>query len=97
MGACARTLLVFVYLFLSRSPEPEIDPSTSIQDWLDDIKFSTYLPHFTEAGYEKLSELAGLLDSDLKEMGITLVGHRNKILRTIRALPVTNNEHSVKV
>ena len=67
-----------------------MDFSTTVHDWLHDIKLSLYVPHFTGAGYEALSELAGLADNDLKEMGITLIGHRNKILRTIRKLPITD-------
>ena len=66
------------------------EPSTPIKEWLDAIKLSAYMPYFTTAGYKELSDLAGLLDHDLKEMGITLIGHRNKMLRTIRSLPITD-------
>ena len=68
------------------------EPSTPIKDWLDEIRMSSYMPHFTSAGYKELSDLAGLLDDDLKSMGISLVGHRNKMLRTIRSLPVTGEK-----
>jgi ephrin-B len=68
---------------------PNTVSTTSVKDWLDEIKMSSYMPHFATAGYESLSDLAGLMDNDLKELGISLVGHRNKMLRTIRSLPIT--------
>ena len=52
------------------------------------------MPHFAAAGYERLSDLVGLLDDDLKELGISLVGHRNKMLRTIRSLPVAQEKNA---
>ena len=67
---------------------PYTGSTTTVQDWLQEIKMSSYMPHFAAAGYERLSDLVGLLDNDLKELGISLVGHRNKMLRTIRSLPI---------
>lgn len=52
----------------------------------------SYIPHFTQAGFKQLSDLAGLLDSDLQVIGVSLIGHRNKMLRTIRTLPITDQE-----
>ena len=60
-----------------------------IKEWLHDIKMSSYIPYFTEAGFTQLSDLAGLQDNDLQNIGISLIGHRNKMLRTIRSLPIT--------
>ncbi|XP_028393819.1 ephrin type-A receptor 4a-like [Dendronephthya gigantea] len=65
----------------------------TVEEWLDDIKMSSYVPHFIAAGYENVADLAGLLDNDLKTMGISLVGHRNKMLRTIRSLPITEEKN----
>ena len=66
------------------------DPAILIKEWLHDIKMSSYIPHFTQAGFTQLSDLAGLLDSDLQVIGVSLIGHRNKMLRTIRTLPITD-------
>ena len=60
-----------------------------IKEWLHDIKMSSYIPHFTQAGFTQLSDLAGLQDRDLQAIGVSLIGHRNKMLRTIRSLPIT--------
>ena len=61
-----------------------------IKEWLHDIKMSSYIPHFTQAGFAQISDLAGLVDSDLQGIGVSLIGHRNKMLRTIRSLPITD-------
>jgi ephrin-B len=61
-----------------------------IKEWLHDIKMSSYIPHFTQAGFTQLSQLGGLMDGDLQSIGISLIGHRNKMLRTIRSLPITD-------
>ena len=61
-----------------------------VKEWLYDIKMSSYIPHFTQAGFNQLSDLAGLLDNDLQGIGVSLIGHRNKMLRTIRSLPITD-------
>ena len=66
------------------------DPAILIKEWLHDIKMSSYIPHFTQAGFIQVSDLAGLLDSDLQVIGVSLIGHRNKMLRTIRTLPITD-------
>lgn len=65
------------------------DPAMLVKDWLNEIRMSSYIPHFKQAGFEQLSELGGLLDSDLQVIGVNLIGHRNKMLRTIRNLPVS--------
>ena len=42
---------------------------------------SSYIPHFTQAGFNQVSDLTGLMDSDLQGIGISRIGHRNKMLR----------------
>ena len=51
---------------------------------------ASYIPNFTQAGFTKVSELAGLQDNDLQVVGVSLIGHRNKMLRTIRSLSITD-------
>ncbi|XP_028393816.1 ephrin type-A receptor 4-like isoform X2 [Dendronephthya gigantea] len=65
-------------------------PPSEISEWLRDIKMASYIPHFTQAGFTKISELAGLQDNDLQVVGVSLIGHRNKMLRTIRSLSITD-------
>ncbi|XP_046850241.1 ephrin type-B receptor 2-like [Xenia sp. Carnegie-2017] len=65
------------------------DPAMLVKDWLNEIRMSSYIPHFKQAGFVQLSELGGLLDGDLQVIGVNLIGHRNKMLRTIRNLPVS--------
>lgn len=54
---------------------------------------NSYVPHFAAAGYQRVSDLAGLLDKDLKDLGVSLVGHRNKMLRTIRSIPISEENN----
>jgi hypothetical protein len=46
----------------------------------------SYKTMFIEAGYTKQSEIIDLTDADLKTIGITLIGHRNKIMKGIETL-----------
>ena len=64
----------------------DADTSNDLADWLKSIKMGSYTWHLIAAGYRTPSQLSGLQDSDLKAMGITLIGHRNKILKGIKAI-----------
>ncbi|CAB4014881.1 ephrin type-A receptor 5 isoform X5, partial [Paramuricea clavata] len=67
-----------------RSPETMDDEANffiTISDWLTSIKMGSYKTMFIEAGYTKQSEIIDLTDADLKTIGITLIGHRNKIMK----------------
>ena len=46
----------------------------------------SYKTMFIEAGYQKQSDIIDLTDEDLKNIGITLIGHRNKIIKGIETL-----------
>ena len=81
------------HIFCFSNQVPDTGSTTSVKEWLNEIKMSSYMPHFAVAGYEQLTDLAGLLDNDLKDLGISLVGHRNKMLRTIRSLPITQENN----
>ena len=60
-----------------------IEPQSPIHEWLDSIKMSKYASNFTEAGYNRLSQIVNVTEQDLSDMGITLVGHRHKIHQSI--------------
>lgn len=63
------------------------DPRNSIiGDWLYSIKMGDYTTVFRDAGYESPYQLKGIGDEDLLKMGVRLIGHRNKILKAVRAL-----------
>jgi ephrin-B len=50
-----------------------------------------YKDMFIEAGYTKQSEIIGLTEYDLKNIGVTLIGHRNKIMKGIETLRARKN------
>ena len=77
-----------------RSPETVddlVDFSSSLVEWLQSIKMKKYAAVFSAGGYENPVQLFHLTDTDLKGMGITLIGHRNKILKSIQALQAEMN------
>lgn len=45
-----------------------------------------YNTNFKTAGYNDLTQVTCLKDSDLKGIGVTLIGHRNKIYKSIRSM-----------
>lgn len=66
--------------------EGDVDLSAALREWLESIKMGDYAKNFIAAGYKRPCELYGIKEDDLKEMGITLVGHRNKISKGIKKL-----------
>ena len=55
----------------------------------------TYETNFVEAGYKSKSEITGLTDEDLITIGITLIGHRNKIIKGINSLKSKKKGQSI--
>ena len=45
-----------------------------------------YTANFNTAGYKDLTHVTCLKDNDLKDIGVTLIGHRNKIYKSIRSM-----------
>ena len=79
-----------------RSPETVddlVDFSSGLAEWLQSIKMKKYAAEFAAGGYENPVQLFHLTDTDLKGMGITLIGHRNKILKSIQALQAEMNRN----
>ncbi len=66
--------------------EGDVDLTAALREWLESIKMEEYVKNFKTAGYQRPCELNVIKEDDLKEMGISLVGHRNKILKGIRNL-----------
>ena len=59
--------------------------SQQVSEWLDGLGLSQYAANFAkhEVGLQILTELS---DADLKEMGISALGHRKTLLKAINLL-----------
>jgi len=75
-------------------------PSTaeSVDGWLESINMSKYKDSFAAASLNQVSQLCLLTDQQLKEAGVTLVGHRKRLLQASKELlPVAGNAGSSDV
>lgn len=59
---------------------------STINEWLGSIHMGQYAANFKTAGYKDLTQVTCLKDNDLKEIGVTLIGHRNKIYKSIKSM-----------
>ena len=57
-----------------------------MDDWLQYINMEQYSEAFHTAGIENLKKVALLEGKDLSEIGIKLIGHRNKMNKSIKAM-----------
>lgn len=55
----------------------------SIRDYLETIKMERYIENFIKFGYTELEQIQHMTDSDLVSIGVPLVGHRNKIIKSL--------------
>ncbi|XP_078374584.1 ephrin type-B receptor 1-like [Oculina patagonica] len=67
-----------------KSPKIEYSDSTTVKDWLESIKMGQYHDMFCKAGFTQLQQVATEEELDLNDMGIKLIGHKNKIRKSIR-------------
>jgi len=58
----------------------------TIAEWLSSIHMGQYTANFKTAGYKDLTQVTCIKDGDLKEIGVTLIGHRNKIYKSIKSM-----------
>lgn len=56
-----------------------------------------YEKAFVEAGYKSETEITKLTDADLITIGIHLIGHRNKIMKSINSLQNQEKRNSLPV
>ncbi len=56
-----------------------------IAEWLQDLGLERYAPAFRDNGIDE-RVLPSLTADDLKDLGVTLVGHRRRLLDAIAAL-----------
>lgn len=59
---------------------------STIQEWLVSIHMGQYIANFKTAGYSDLTQVTHLKDGELKDIGVTLIGHRNKIYKSIKSM-----------
>ncbi|XP_074626360.1 ephrin type-B receptor 1-like [Acropora palmata] len=75
-----------------KSPKLDVSGVTSVHDWLDSIKMGQYSDLFSRAGFTQLSQFAEEEELDLSDMGINLIGHKNKIRKSIKDVKRTLNK-----
>lgn len=56
-----------------------------------------YLKTFQAANVDSLDKVRGLRDEDLSDMGVKLVGHRNKINESIKAIKEQHAYYTLEV
>ncbi len=61
--------------------------TTNVTAWLKELGLGQYATTFEENELD-LDQLIDLTDADMKDLGITIMGHRKKLFRAINALPV---------
>ncbi|XP_067048824.1 ephrin type-B receptor 1-B-like isoform X1 [Acropora muricata] len=64
-------------------PQPEFQ---SVDEWLQYINMDKYSDVFHAANINNLDKVTGLGDKELREIGIDLIGHRNKMNKSIKAM-----------
>ena len=55
----------------------------TIRDYLEVIKMDRYIDNFIDFGYTELYQIQNLTDDDLVGIGVPLIGHRNKIIKSL--------------
>jgi len=58
----------------------------SVADWLTQINLPKYIATFETAGITNVAELPLLSDESLKQAGVTMVGHRKRLLQAAKEL-----------
>ncbi|XP_048581123.1 ephrin type-B receptor 1-B isoform X2 [Nematostella vectensis] len=76
---------IHAYSF-SKNDTPNFDEVVSIEEWLESINMGRYVNTFSNQGYMNLDQVRRLEEDDLSRLGIKLIGHRNKISKSIKAM-----------
>ena len=64
----------------------DIPEFRSVDEWLKFINMEKYSETFKAANVNTLNQVAKMEDNDLKAVGIKLIGHRNKMSKSIKAM-----------
>ena len=65
----------------NRTPELQ-----SVDEWLQHINMGKYSELFRDARIDDINKVAELKEKQWREMGISLIGHRNKMQKSINAM-----------
>ena len=57
-----------------------------MDDWLKYLNMETYSETFKAANITSLNQVIKMEDRDLKALGINLIGHRNKMNKSVKAM-----------
>lgn len=68
-----------------RSMSKKVTGFESVKEWLISINMETYLELFKAANIDSLEKLAKLEEKELRDMGVKLIGHRNKLKKSIKS------------
>ena len=79
-------MLQLSFCFYFRSVEGGIPEFQSVDDWLKYLNMETYLETFKGANITSLNQVVKMEDRDLNALGIKLIGHRNKMNKSIKAM-----------
>ena len=58
---------------------------TTLKEWLDSIKMSQYLDNFTSKNFVTPRQILEITEDELKDFGVLAVGHRMKIMKSLKA------------
>ena len=73
-------------MFPFRSVKYDVPEFESVEEWLQSINMENYSEIFQAANIDNLEEVTKLEEQDLKEMGVKLIGHRNKMNKSIKSM-----------
>nr|XP_058970635.1 ephrin type-A receptor 5-like [Pocillopora verrucosa] len=72
---------------LPESPKGNRTPEfQSVDEWLQHINMGKYSELFRDARIDDMNKVAELKEKQWREMGISLIGHRNKMQKSINAM-----------
>ncbi|XP_076016093.1 arf-GAP with Rho-GAP domain, ANK repeat and PH domain-containing protein 2 isoform X2 [Genypterus blacodes] len=72
------------------------DPSQEISDWLSSLRLSQYDLCFQGGGYHTLEDCRDLTDERLLELKVYPTGHRRRILRSLEAFGVRQQDEEAE-
>ncbi|KAE8600125.1 hypothetical protein XENTR_v10013085 [Xenopus tropicalis] len=64
----------------------DVSSCASVDAWLDSIKMGRYKENFLMGGYSSLGLVMRMNIEDIRQLGISLVGHQKKILTSIQIM-----------
>ena len=77
-------MTIVAYVFRDLMADRKSCVAKSIREYLEAIKMDRYIDNFIDFGYTELYQIQNMTDDDLVNIGVPLVGHRNKIIKSLR-------------